>query len=61
MSVHRCVSTHPIDLADGRPVAPGDRVRNLDTSDEHNQRLVDEGALLEEPAKSKTSDSGGKS
>lgn len=51
MTTHRCVSTRPIDLADGRPVAPGERVRNLDVDAEHNQALVDAGVLIEETQK----------
>ncbi len=45
-STYRCVSTHPVDLADGRIVAPGDVVQP-DLNLEHDRLLVESGLLIE--------------
>ena len=46
MTEHVNVGVHPEDLADGRVIAPGEKVENLDTKSPHNQRLVDDGVLV---------------
>lgn len=40
---------HPLTLASGRPVAPGETVpvAAVDPDDAHDQRLIDEGVLVE--------------
>jgi hypothetical protein len=56
MTEYRCTSRHSEDLADGRVVAPGE-VATLSADqqkDAHNQRLIEEGGLVE-IAKPKTS------
>lgn len=47
--LYASVCSHPIDLADGRPLAPGGRVE-LDKDAAalaHNKALIDEGTLIE--------------
>lgn len=39
------VSTHPIDLADGRPLGPGESAGDVDTNDPHNADLVESGLI----------------
>lgn len=38
---------HPVDVADGRTLAPGEAITDLDLDDPHNAALVEDGALLE--------------
>lgn len=52
-------SRHPEDLADGRVVEPGQVVTRVDTGDPHNQRLVDEGLLIEVKDKPRNTNAGG--
>lgn len=40
----KCVAPHPIDLADGRPLAPGDWAK-VDLDDPHVADLVENGHL----------------
>lgn len=43
---YRVTSSHPEDLADGRVVGPGEVVSDVDISIPHNQRLLDDGAIV---------------
>jgi hypothetical protein len=58
---YKMVGDHPEDLADGRVLGPGEvaELSEEDLEDPHNQRLVDEGLLIEadegEEPKPKTS------
>lgn len=45
MSAHRCTSTHPIDLASGRVLAPGESA-DLDPHDPHHAALIADGSLM---------------
>lgn len=47
--LYASVCSHPIDLADGRPVAPGGRVEISEDAAAlpHNKALIDEGTLIE--------------
>lgn len=40
------VSTHTVDLSDGRMVAPGEEVVDVDTDDAHNRDLVLDGHII---------------
>lgn len=40
-----CIGTHPVDLDDGRTLAPGDPADNVDTMSAHNRDLVLSGHL----------------
>lgn len=44
---HVVTATHPVTLGDGRPVAPGDKVAYLKTSDPHNADLIEQGLLAQ--------------
>lgn len=37
--------THPVDLADGRPLAPGESAVNVDVDDAHNADLIEQGLV----------------
>jgi hypothetical protein len=37
--------THPVDLADGRPLAPGETATDVDLNDPHNADLEEQGLL----------------
>lgn len=41
-----CSATHPIDLSDGRPLAPGEVAEDIDTDDPHQRALILDGHLL---------------
>lgn len=41
-----CTSTHPIDLDDGRELAPGQTVEEVDLDHPHNRTLVLDGSLV---------------
>jgi hypothetical protein len=41
-----CISTHTIDLSDGRPLAPGETADGIDESDTHNAELIANGHLI---------------
>lgn len=41
-----CVATHPIDLADGRSLEPGERAASIDVNDPYNAQLIEAGSLL---------------
>ena len=45
----KLVGDHPEDLADGRVLAPGEEadIKKEDLEDPHNQRLIEEGILIE--------------
>lgn len=43
---YRVSSTHPEDLADGRVLGAGEQITDLDASDPHNKRLIDDGRLV---------------
>lgn len=49
MTKFRCTSTHAEDLADGRVVGVGEEVDDVDMTEPHNQRLLNEGKLVEVP------------
>lgn len=40
--------THPVDLADGRPLAPGETAPDVDTTDSHNADLIESGLITVE-------------
>lgn len=42
-------ASHPVSLADGRMVGPGETVKGLDSSSPHNARLVEIGHVVIEP------------
>jgi hypothetical protein len=44
----------PVDLADGRVLAPGETVKSLDLKEPHNRQLVDAGRLVERPTAKQT-------
>ena len=39
------VASHPVDLDDGRTLAPGEEA-TVDTDDLHNKVLIDQGSIL---------------
>lgn len=41
-----CTATHPIDIDDGRTLAPGDVAKDVDVNHPHQQGLIDDGNLL---------------
>lgn len=41
-----CTATHPVDLADGRVLGPGEEAEDVDTSAPHVRNLVLDGHLL---------------
>lgn len=43
--IHRAAATHPIDLADGRMLAPGQSA-DIDPAEPHHRILVDAGLLI---------------
>lgn len=43
-------ATRPVVLTGGRPLAPGDGVVRVDVRDPHEQALIEQGALIREPA-----------
>jgi hypothetical protein len=45
-----CVSTRGCDLADGRPIGPGETQHDVDVFDTHNRQLLDDGRLSILPA-----------
>lgn len=42
----KCVSRHVEDLADGRVIAPGETVFDVDANEGHNKSLVERGAII---------------
>lgn len=46
ISTVKCVSDHVEDLADGLSVAPGEIAYEVDTTEPHNTRLLDEGRII---------------
>lgn len=54
MSGFRVASAHPESLTGGRMVGPGEEIRNLDETDPHNKRLIEEGKLVKLPSKKST-------
>lgn len=51
MARYRLSSTHPEDLACGAVLAPGEITSKADAKDPHDKRLIEEGKLIEIPAK----------
>lgn len=47
----RVRSTHPVDLACGQMVGPGEDTKNVNPKHEHDKRLIEEGLLIEQPSK----------
>ena len=41
-----CTSTHPVDLNDGRVLAPGDTAEGIDVYLPHNAALIADGHLI---------------
>ena len=41
-----CTSSHPVDLSDGRTLAPGEVAEDVDTEHPHQRGLVLDGHLL---------------
>lgn len=46
-----CVASHPVDLADGRSLEPGEVADGIDVNDPHNAQLVESDAILVRQAK----------
>jgi hypothetical protein len=40
-----CTATHPVDLADGRSLAPGQSADDVSVTNHHNKALVEGGSL----------------
>jgi hypothetical protein len=43
----RVRSTHPVDIACGQMVGPGESTPNVDPKQSHDKRLIEEGTLVE--------------
>lgn len=50
-STFRVHCSHPVDLACGQMVGPGEVTKNVNPKDQHDQRLIEEGQLVEQSPK----------
>jgi hypothetical protein len=53
MARYQLESTHPEDLACGAVIAPGEVTSKANPKNAHDKNLIDEGKLIELPAKSR--------